>query len=126
MQALPRKPAGSRWGARGCVATALLAIGVMGGCYPKAGAAPGVLSAGGVAWASARWPSVTAASLSAGRDHFVSRCNGCHSLPDLAAIPEDRWPAIVESMARKAQLGAEDKDAVLHFILAARSERAGR
>jgi hypothetical protein len=105
----------------------LFAIGVMGaGCYPKGAPAPAVLSANSVASASARWPGVTQSSLSAGRDQFVSKCNGCHAYPDLAAIPDERWPAIVERMAKKSGLGAEDGTAVLRYVLAARSEQAGR
>ncbi len=107
---------------------ALLAVGVAieAGCYPKVAPAPGALSASSVAWASTRWPGVTEASLTAGRDHFVAKCNGCHGYPDLAAIPEGRWPDIVERMARKSHLGTEEGTAVLHYVLASRSEQAGR
>ena len=106
---------------------ALLAVGVLGaGCYPKGAPAGGALSAAGVASASARWPGVTAASLAAGHDHFVAKCNGCHDYPDLVAIPDERWTAIVERMAKKSGLGADERDAVLHYVLAARAERAGR
>jgi hypothetical protein len=106
---------------------ALLAIGVAGaGCFPKTAAAPGPVSANGVTWASTRWPGVTAGALSAGRDHFVAKCSGCHGYPDLAAIQEGEWPTIVERMAKKAGLGAEERDAVLHFVLASRAEHAGR
>jgi hypothetical protein len=69
---------------------------------------------------------VTAGSLSAGRDHFLAKCNGCHDYPALAAIPEERWPSILERMAKKSGLGAEERDAVLHYVLASRSEQAGR
>lgn len=106
---------------------ALLAVGVLGaGCYPKGAPAGGALSAAGVASASARWPGVTAASLAAGHDHFVAKCNGCHDYPDLVAIPDERWTAIVERMAKKSGLGADERDAVLHYVLAARAERASR
>jgi hypothetical protein len=127
MHAKQMKPVPSpRRGAGRFTSVALFAIGILGsGCYPKAGPAPAALSADSVARASTRWPGVTASSLSAGRDHFVAKCNGCHDYPDLAAIPDGRWPDIVERMAKKAQLGAEERDAVLHFVLAARSERAG-
>ena len=105
----------------------LAATGILGaGCFPKAAPVPGALSPAGVAWATARWPGATAASLTAGRDQFVAKCNGCHGYPDLPAIADDRWPAIVESMGNKAHLGAEEKDAVLHYVLASRQEQAGR
>jgi hypothetical protein len=106
---------------------ALLALGLgAASCFPKTAATPGPLSAAGVTWASTRWPGVTAGALSAGRDHFVAKCNGCHGYPDLGAVPEGRWPEILESMAKKAGLAAEQREAVLHFVLASRAEQAGR
>jgi mono/diheme cytochrome c family protein len=96
------------------------------GCYPKAGPPPGALSANSVTSASTRWPGVTAGSLAAGRDLFLAKCNGCHDYPDLAAISDERWPNILDKMAKKADLGAEQRDAVLHFVLASRAEPGGR
>jgi len=90
------------------------------GCYPKAGPAPGVLSADNAAWASTKWPGTTPESLAAGHDTFIAKCNGCHDYPDLAAIDDDEWPGIVDSMGDKADLDATKKEAVLHFVLAAR------
>jgi hypothetical protein len=107
-----------------CFALALLfTAGLMAAsCYPKAGPAPEALSPSSVALASTRWPGVTASSLSAGRDLFLAKCDGCHNYPDLASIPDGRWPSILESMAKKSHLGAEERDEVLHYVLAARSE----
>jgi mono/diheme cytochrome c family protein len=116
-----------RGGRRIVLWVALCAIGFMeAGCYPKAAPAPGAVSANSVTWAATRWPGVTASALEAGRDLFVSKCNGCHGYPDLAAIAEKRWPDIVESMAKKSHLDAGGRDAVLHYVLASRSEQAGR
>src|SRR5580704_3958294 len=94
------------------------------GCYPKAGPPPVALSPSSVSWAGARWPGETANSLSAGRDLFLAHCNICHSYPDLSAIPDDRWPNILEKMGNKSHLSAQEKDAVLHFVLASRSDQA--
>jgi hypothetical protein len=96
------------------------------GCYPKTAAAPGALSAESVTRASTRWPGVTASSLSTGHDLFIAKCNGCHGYPDLTAIPDEDWPGILEKMAKKADLGAEERDAVLHYVLTSRSEPSAR
>jgi hypothetical protein len=96
------------------------------GCYPKAGPPPGALSASSVASASTRWPGATERSLSVGHDLFLEKCNACHDYPDLAAIPDERWPHILDKMARKADLDAGQRDAVLHFVLASRSEQGPR
>ncbi len=98
---------------------------VAAGCYPKAAGAPPPLSAAGVDRAVARWPGTAPASLATGRELFVAKCNGCHGYPDLAAIQDDRWPSIVKSMAGKAHLGPAEGEAVLHFILASRSDPTG-
>ena len=111
----------------GRFAAVALAVAVLcAGCFPKTAAAPPALSAASVAKASARWKSGTADALSMGHDRFVAKCNGCHGYPDLLAIADERWPAIVERMAKKAHLGDEERDAVLHYILASREEQAGR
>ena len=107
-------------------ASAALVVGVLGaGCFPKAAPAPPAVSASGVARAAARWPGVTAEALSMGRDRFLAKCNACHAYPDLPAIAEERWPAIVERMAKKSSLGAEERDAVLRYVLASRQEQGG-
>ncbi len=106
---------------------ALVAVGLAAaGCYPKVAAPPGALSANDAASASTRWPGVTVSSLAHGRDLFVSNCNACHGYPDLTAIADDRWPGIIEKMAKKARLGPEDGDAILHFVLASRSVQGAR
>jgi mono/diheme cytochrome c family protein len=67
---------------------------------------------------------VTASSLAGGRDLFLANCNGCHAYPELSAIADDRWPEILEEMAKKSHLGTEQRDAILHFVLASRAEKA--
>jgi cytochrome c5 len=95
------------------------------GCYPKAGPAPGPVSANGVTSASTRWPGATAASLAAGHDLFLAKCNGCHAYPDLAAVRNEEWQGIVESMGKKSHLDADQRAEVLQFVLAKRSEHEG-
>ena len=98
-----------------------VALGVLG-CYPKSGPAPGALSADSATWASTKWPGTTPESLAAGHDAFIAKCNACHGYPELSAIDDEEWPGIVESMGNKAELDASKKEAVLHFILAARHQ----
>lgn len=106
---------------------ALGAIGATGaGCYPKVAPPPAAVSSDHVASASTRWPGVTAGSLAQGHDLFLANCDQCHGYPDLAAIPDDRWPRILEKMGKKSHLGPEETDAVLHFVLASRAEQGAR
>ena len=89
--------------------------------FPKTAAAPGPVSPAEVTAATARWSDATEAQLTTGHDAFVARCNHCHGYPDLASVPEDKWPSIVERMGQKASLDAKQKDSVLRFILIARN-----
>jgi mono/diheme cytochrome c family protein len=125
---MDRYSAGSRRGLHRIVLpVALVTVGFLeADCYPKVAPPPGALSSNSVASASTRWPGVTVSSLSHGRDLFLANCNACHGYPDLAAISEERWPDIVEKMAKKISLSTEDRDAVLHFVLASRSEQGAR
>ena len=104
------------------LASALL----VAGCYPKAGPAPGPVSANGVARASTRWPGVTGESLAAGHDLFIANCNRCHDYPDLTAVADEKWPAIVNRMGDKAELSPAQIDLVLHFVQTARSEQVAK
>jgi len=99
----------------------LFALGFLAaGCYPKSAAAPGTVSAGSVTWASTKWPGTTEASLAAGRATFLAKCNGCHGYPDLAAISDEKWPAIIERMGSKSGLDKPKSDEVLHYVLASK------
>lgn len=91
------------------------------GAHPKAGTVPHPVSPELVQQAQTRFPAATEASLEQGRELFVSRCKKCHDLPDRRAYADDRWPKILDKMARKAKLDAEQHQLVLQFILAERA-----
>jgi hypothetical protein len=95
---------------------------LVAGCiFPKAGALPEPATPDAVARAQAKWSDASDSSLAAGRQLFASHCNACHSYPDLNAISEDRWPAIVEKMGRKAGLEGSEEQLLLRFVLTARA-----
>lgn len=97
--------------ARGFVCAVTLAL---AGCgYPKSAPVP---AAPGPA-ASAQWPDAAE-----GRQLFVANCNKCHGYPDVRSEPEAEWPSIIERMAKKAELDAAQRDKVLHFVQAARTQ----
>jgi len=105
----------------------LVIVGCIGiGCaaYPKAGTVPGPVSPALVQQAQTRWPEATEQSLVQGRDLFVERCQRCHKLPDRRAISDERWPKILEVMAPRAKLDANQHRLVLEFILAERNQPA--
>jgi mono/diheme cytochrome c family protein len=91
-------------------------------CFPKAGTAPGPLSANALASAQRQWPGTSGEELERGRQLFLQHCDACHSYPDRAAYSEQKWPSIARRMGAKADLPEADTELVLRFILANRLE----
>ena len=67
-------------------------------------------------------PHVDLAALREGRALFVSRCIECHTLPAVSQHSATEWPRIIDEMAGRASLKSTERDAVLAYILVARSQ----
>lgn len=76
-------------------------------------------------WASAKWPGTTVGDLDRGRETFVSRCSGCHNLPQPNVKTPDQWSSVLDEMAARSKLTADEKDLVLRYLSAA-SQRLGK
>jgi mono/diheme cytochrome c family protein len=63
------------------------------------------------------------ALLSQGRTLFAHRCIECHTLPPLWHYRTDDWPDIVNSMSHRASLKPSERDAIVAYVLAVRSQR---
>jgi len=64
---------------------------------------------------------VDVATLREGRRLLVRRCIECHTLPPLWHYSIEDWPEIVNSMSHRASLKSAQRDAIVAYILAARS-----
>ncbi len=64
------------------------------------------------------WPEATRQSLERGRDLYVARCSGCHTLFAPAAYPAARWRQVLGQMAPRARLTGEESELVLHYLVA--------
>jgi mono/diheme cytochrome c family protein len=62
-------------------------------------------------------------TLSQGRAVFLSRCIQCHALPEVAGFDAPRLTAIVAKMSGRANLTPEQHEAVLKYLLTARSQQ---
>ena len=60
-------------------------------------------------------------TLSQGRILFLNRCIQCHALPEVARFDAPRLTAIVAKMSGRANLSVEQHEAVLKYLLTARS-----
>jgi hypothetical protein len=63
------------------------------------------------------------AMLSQGRTLFAHRCIECHTLPPLWHYRTDDWPDIVNNMSHRASLKPAEREAIVAYILAVRSQR---
>lgn len=104
------------------VVVALCLLPLAGCFFPKAGTAPGPLSASALESAQTRWPELSGESLEKGRQLYLASCNGCHAYPDMGHYTEEQWPAIMTRMGGKSGFSQEDSELVLRFVLAAREE----
>lgn len=66
---------------------------------------------------------VDPATLNRGRSLFVHRCIECHTLPAIWKYSREDWPKIVNDMSRRASLNPQEREAVIAYILAARSQQ---
>ena len=105
-------------------ALALVTTAAFGCAFPPAGAVPPPVTAADADAAKARFPESNETSLNSGREIFAAHCNACHSYPDVSKIEDARWPGILSSMGKKAGLDAGQTQAVLSFVIVARSRPA--
>jgi mono/diheme cytochrome c family protein len=61
-------------------------------------------------------------TLREGRALFVSRCIECHTLPAVQKYTAAAWPHLVDKMAKRADLKPTERDAIVAYVLAARSQ----
>ena len=66
---------------------------------------------------------VDVALLQKGRTLLAHRCIECHTLPPLWHYKIEDWPEIVNSMSHRASLKPADRDAIVAYIIAVRSQK---
>lgn len=65
---------------------------------------------------------VDLATLREGRVLFVSRCIECHTLPAVSSHNFQEWPRLVDKMSGRANLKPHERDAIVAYLRAARSQ----
>jgi mono/diheme cytochrome c family protein len=63
-----------------------------------------------------------ARTLAQGRSLLLNRCIQCHRLPEASKYDPPRLTAIVAIMSERANMSAEQHDAVLKYLLTVRSQ----
>jgi hypothetical protein len=56
--------------------------------------------------------------LRGGRELYINKCSGCHSLIPVDRFDDARWTAEVDEMLKlkKVRLSAEDRDQLLRYL----------
>ena len=93
-----------------------MTVGVMSVLFACAGQIPRPTSLQ-AEWAAQRWPGTTSERLETGRALYVLKCSGCHTLRLPSVYSEERWPAILDKMQKRAKITDDEKQQILQFVL---------
>ncbi|MGE5352916.1 MAG: hypothetical protein ACM3S2_18085 [Ignavibacteriales bacterium] len=67
-------------------------------------------------WASDKWPGVGVKDLSEGREMYIEKCSGCHSLKVPSDYSEEEWAPVFKKMSRKAKLTEAENEKIWRYI----------
>jgi mono/diheme cytochrome c family protein len=70
---------------------------------------------------AAKRENVDSRTLTSGRSLFLNRCIQCHALPEVRQFSAPQLTAIVGKMSGRANMSAEQHEAVLKYLLTIRS-----
>ncbi|MGE5496669.1 MAG: hypothetical protein ACM3Q2_01250 [Syntrophothermus sp.] len=71
-----------------------------------------------IQWASAKWPGTGKKELSEGRELYILKCSGCHSLRQPDSRSENEWRQIMPKMGKKAKLTDSEYEMILRYLSA--------
>jgi cbb3-type cytochrome oxidase cytochrome c subunit len=71
---------------------------------------------------SNRWPGTTLQELHSGRQLYIDKCAGCHSLYKPGALTDEEWRKAMDKMHLKANLTIAEKELVLKYLLSTKLE----
>lgn len=67
-------------------------------------------------YAENRWQGKNV-NLELGRDMYIEKCSGCHSLIPPAKFGEEKWVEEIKEMKVKAKLSDDEEFAILTYVL---------
>jgi cytochrome c5 len=77
--------------------------------------------------ARVQWPDATMAQLESGRQTYMLKCSGCHSLVAPQTKTATEWKRGLEEMKTRAKLSEEETDRIFQYLYAnARDEKPER
>jgi hypothetical protein len=72
--------------------------------------------------AQGRWPAASLGALEAGRQKYIDRCGGCHSLHLPGEFTEARWRRALDEMQERSRTSDGEKEMIFRYLVAARPE----
>jgi uncharacterized protein YcfL len=76
--------------------------------------------------ATLKFPGITQNDLEEGRTIFNTACVSCHSYEKPTSRTEEKWVHILDEMAPKAKLDANQKKKVLEYVLSTRADQLAK
>jgi uncharacterized membrane protein len=70
--------------------------------------------------AKTKYPDATMDVLKKGYTIYFGVCTNCHEAKKITDFTTEELPGIIDHMARKAKISAEEKDAVLKYVMGVR------
>lgn len=107
---------------------ALVAVVIISACSPKGNKATTTTTsnnadaaAAQLAAAKTKYPDATSEQMQKGTAvYFGDACTRCHGAKTITRFSAEELPGIIDDMARKAKISAEEKDAVLKYVMGVR------
>lgn len=73
--------------------------------------------------ASQRWPGTNIETLIQGRQLYVLKCSGCHSVKVPSFYSEVQWDTLMKTMGTSAKLNKDEYNKILHYVLTMSKEK---
>ena len=67
--------------------------------------------------ASQKWNGTTLNDLNAGREYYIQRCSGCHSLKAPARYSPQQWEKFLAEMKTKAGVKDDEEKMILKYLV---------
>lgn len=71
-----------------------------------------------------KYEDVTLDKLNTGYKIYTESCVKCHKPKKIHNYSEEKWPGIINVMAKKAKIDGEQKDAVLKYVLSVKASQS--
>lgn len=70
-------------------------------------------------FAKTRWPEVTNDQLNRGRELYIKKCSGCHSLYKPEELKQEKLESILGKMADISKLDPDQKELIFRYLYTA-------